>query len=153
MGKIFLSVEKRCNKLGNVCEKILAITFDNHVLFLYPDMHVDIDEYTFSPHQVKRLTDKHKAFKITRVGDALHFVSYRYGFWVIWGINSNTKIGVTTKLSGHVDGLCGYFDGHTANDKQLPDGQQARRTIDFGNGWAVDDSPECELQVIIIIRH
>ncbi|XP_046603352.1 hemocytin isoform X1 [Neodiprion virginianus] len=143
----YITLVRQCNEIGMFCEKVLTITFDNHVIFLYPDMHIDFDDYTFLPHQVNRLSDKNKAFKITRVGDALHFVSYRYGFWIIWDINSNTKVGVTTKLSGHVDGLCGYFDGHISNDKRLPNGQQARKTVDFGNSWAVDDTPECEPQV------
>lgn len=114
---------------------------------MYPDLHIDINEFTYSPNQVKQLTDRNKAFKITRVGNILHFVSYHYGFWVIWDMNSNTKIGVTTKLSGHVDGLCGYYDGHIENDKRLPDGEQARRTVDFGNSWALEDTQECEPQV------
>lgn len=117
------------------------------MIILYPDMHVDVNQYSFTPNQLARLGDKFSSFKISAIGDVTYLVSNNYGFWVIWDSNSNAKVGVSTKLAGRVDGLCGYFDGRTANDRQLPDGSQARSTAEFGNSWAMEEVPECDSQV------
>ena len=111
-------------------------------------MHLDMNNYSFSPSQTKRLNDKNTGdFKISRVGDILHFFSRRYGFWVIWDSNSNVKIGVPIRLNKQVDGLCGFFDGDTKNDRQRPDGTEARSTLEFGDSWTMEGTQECELQV------
>lgn len=125
---------------------------DNDLFILYPDMHVNINDFTFTSSEMKRFNDKNSGiYKISRVGDVLYFISYRYGFWVIFDSNSNVKIGISVKLFGQVDGLCGFFDGNLNNDRQKPDGTEARGTLDFGNSWIIDGTPECELQVTDII--
>ena len=140
-------MEKHCSVRYPRCIQVLSIAIDDDDVILYPDMRVDIGDHGYTAHQVKRLGDIRGSFGISRVGDILYFVSRKYGFWVIWDKNSNVKIGLTTKLAYHVDGLCGYFDGDVENDRQKPDGTPAKSTLDFGNSWAMDDAPQCEPQV------
>lgn len=140
-------MENQCDLNNEHCTRILVATLDDDVIVLYPDMHVDINENSLPPHLVKRLGDKFSTFKISTIGDITYLVSNYYGFWVIWDSNSNVKLGMSTKLAHQVDGLCGYFDGYMMNDKQLPDGNQTRSTVEFGNSWAMDGTPECNPQV------
>lgn len=144
---VFFTVEKSCDTQTNQCTRVLAITLDEDVIVLYPDMHVDINQYSFTPNQVARFGDRFPSFKISSIGDATYVVSNHYGFWVIWDSNSNVKLGVSMKLARKVDGLCGYFDGHSTNDRQLPDGNQARSTVEFGDSWMMEGVPECDPQV------
>ncbi|XP_044578140.1 hemocytin isoform X1 [Cotesia glomerata] len=142
----FITLEKHCDKRNQPCIQVLVINVDSNTILLYPDMHVDIDQYTFTPKQVNRLHDRRGTFKISRIGNIIHFISTKYGFWVIWDQNSNIKIGITTMLAHHVDGLCGFFDGLMKNDRQKPDGSQAISSKDFGDSWVMDGTPECEHQ-------
>nr|XP_034190302.1 hemocytin [Osmia lignaria] len=145
--KWYITLEKSCDAHNNQCARVLAITLDEDVIVLYPDMHVDINQYSFTPNQVARFGDRFPSFKISSIGDITYVVSNYYGFWVIWDSNSNVKLGVSTKLAGKVDGLCGYFDGYSMNDRQLPDGNQARSTVEFGDSWMMEGVPECDPQV------
>ncbi|XP_012135564.1 hemolectin [Megachile rotundata] len=145
--KWYITLEKQCDTRSGQCTRVLAITLDDDVIVLYPDMHVDINEFSFTPNQVARLGDKFSSFKISSIGDVTYVISNYYGFWVIWDSNSNVKLGVSTKLARKVDGLCGYFDGVLSNDRQLPDGSQARSTVEFGDSWMMEGVPECDPQV------
>ncbi|XP_078043521.1 hemolectin [Augochlora pura] len=143
----YITLEKQCDARTGHCSRNLAVTLDNDVILFYPDMSVVINEYSFVPNQLARIGDKYSLFKISSIGDITYLVSNYYGFWVIWDSNSNVKLGVSTKLASRVDGLCGYFDGYAWNDKQLPDGNQARSTAEFGDSWAMEGVPECDPQV------
>ncbi|XP_071561739.1 hemocytin [Temnothorax nylanderi] len=144
----YVTLEKLCvDSYGQrSCTRILAVMLNEHAIVLYPDLHADIDEYTFTAKQIVRLGNRLPGFELSRTGDKIIFVSHRYGFWVIWDSGTNVKIGVAAKLAGRVDGLCGYFDGNIANDRQTPEGTQARSTVQFGDSWAMEDT-ECDLHV------
>ncbi|KAK0088266.1 hypothetical protein PV326_004912 [Microctonus aethiopoides] len=139
-------LEKHCEIRHQPCIQVLAITIDNDVIVLHPDMHVTINEYEFSPKQVNHLGDRHGTFRISKIGNIIHFVCDKYGFWLIWDENSNVKIGIKTQSMHEIDGLCGYFDGNINNDRQKPDGTQAITSEDFGNSWTMDGTPECKQQ-------
>ncbi|XP_076276507.1 hemolectin isoform X2 [Lasioglossum baleicum] len=143
----YITLEKQCDPRTGHCSRNLAVTLNDNVIVLYPDMHAEINGYSFTPNQIARISDKFSLFKISSIGDIAYLVSNYYGFWVIWDSNANVKLGVSTKLAGRVDGLCGYFDGFAWNDKQLPDGKQARSTAEFGDSWAMEGVPECDPQV------
>lgn len=140
----YVTLEKLC--IGRSCTRVLAVMLNERAIVLYPDLHVDIDEYTFTADQIARFGNRFPGFELSRTGDKIIFVSHRYGFWVIWDSGTNVKIGVTVKLAGRVDGLCGYFDGDIKNDRQTPEGTQARSTVQFGDSWAMEDT-ECDLHV------
>ncbi|XP_043259225.1 hemocytin isoform X1 [Colletes gigas] len=143
--KWYITLEKQCDS-HNQCIQVLAVMLDDDVIVMYPDMHVEVNYYRYAPNQVARLGNKFPSFKISSIGDITYLISYDYGFWVIWDLNSNVKLGVSTKLARQIDGLCGYFDGYSMNDRQLPDGNQARTTVEFGNSWAMEGVPECDSQ-------
>ncbi|XP_031828807.2 hemolectin [Nomia melanderi] len=145
--KWYITLEKQCDARTGVCIRNLVVTVDDNVIVLYPNMHADINDYNFTPNQIARLGDQFLSFKISVVGDVMYLLSNYYGFWVLWDTNSNVKIGVSTKLAHQVDGLCGYFDGYMQNDKQLPTGNQARSTTEFGDSWAMEGVPECDPQI------
>ncbi|XP_043601962.1 hemocytin isoform X2 [Bombus pyrosoma] len=146
--KWYITLEKQCDSHTGQCIKILAVILDADVVLLYPaDMHVDINDYSFTQKQIARISNNFPSFKIASIGDITYLLSNNYGFWVIWDRNSNVKIGISTKWARQVDGLCGYFDGYSMNDKELPDGSQARSTVEFGNSWAMEGVPECDPQV------
>lgn len=144
----YVTLEKLCvdSHGQRSCTRILAVMLNEHAIVLYPDLHADIDEYTFTAQQIARLGNRLPGFELSRTGDKIIFVSHHYGFWVIWDSNSNVKIGVAAKLAGRVDGLCGYFDGDITNDRQTPEGTQARSTVQFGDSWAMEDT-KCDLHV------
>lgn len=143
----YITLEKQCDTHGQRCTQILAVTLNERVIVLHSDLRVDIDEYKFTAEQIARLGGRLSGVKLSRTGDKIVFVSYRYGFWVIWDSSANVKIGVTAKLIGRVDGLCGYYDGDIANDRRTPDGERAGGTIQFGNSWAMEGTPECDPHV------
>ena len=94
------TVEKQCDPAERQCTRVLAVILEDDAIILYPDMHVDVNQYSFTPNQLARLGDKFSSFKISAIGDITYFVSNNYGFWVIWDSNSNAKVGVSTKLAG-----------------------------------------------------
>ncbi|KAL0131073.1 hypothetical protein PUN28_002574 [Cardiocondyla obscurior] len=144
----YVTLEKLCidSHGQQECTRVLVIMLNERAIVLYPDLHADIDEYTFTAEQVARFGNRLSSFKLSRTGDKIIFISHHYGFWVIWDSGANVKIGVVAKLIGRVDGLCGYFDGDIRNDRQTPEGTQARSTVQFGDSWAMENT-ECDLHV------
>lgn len=144
----YVTLEKQCgDSYGQrSCTRVLAVVLNEHAIVLYPDLHANIDEYTFTAEQIARFGNRFPGFELSRTGDKIIFVSHRYGFWVIWDSGTSVKLGVAAKLAGRVDGLCGYFDGDVTNDRQTPEGTQARSTVQFGDSWAMEDA-ECDLHV------
>lgn len=86
------------------------------------------------------------AFVLNRVGNTIVYVSNLHGFWVTFDEFGDVKIGVCTRYTGKVDGLCGFFNGISSDDKRLPSGKNAPSTIEFGDGWFVspDKKHYCE---------
>lgn len=139
---VFFSVKKVCQK---TCTRDLVINHDEHVFVLHPDLTVEYDGFRYTVDQTKKIGSQSQFFSITRLGDMLLYVSNRYGFWVMWDKQSNVKIGVTKKLITKVDGLCGYFNKKSSDDKRKPDGSLAKTTVDFGDSWGLADQPSvCE---------
>ncbi|XP_043682227.1 hemocytin isoform X2 [Vespula pensylvanica] len=145
--KWYITLEKECDKYGIQCSRNLVIFIDGEIIVLYSDMHMDINDYTFTSNQVGYIGEKFKLFKVSRIGDTIYLICKHYGFWVMWNADTNVKIGINKKLHSQVDGLCGYFDGYTLNDKQMPNGRQSKSTIEFGNSWVMEGASQCESQV------
>ncbi|XP_014469310.1 PREDICTED: hemocytin isoform X2 [Dinoponera quadriceps] len=142
----YITLEKHCDSPGGLCARELVVTLKDHQIVLYPDLHVDIDERSFTAGQVARLGTRFPGFQLSRMGDTIMLLSH-HGFWLSWDSATNVKIGVVSKLAGQVDGLCGYYDGNVANDRQTPEGGQAKSTVQFGKSWAMEGTPECDPQV------
>lgn len=50
---------------------------------------------------------------------------------------------VVGKHKGHLNGLCGLYNGHPQDDKTLPDGKISKTTVDFGDSWVNPGAKEC----------
>lgn len=132
----------------NVCERVLIIQHEDHIIELYPSLTVYYDGFKYTVDQTKKIGHQSKAFTISRLGDMLLFVSNRYGFWAMLDKQGNVKLGVAANLMSKVDGLCGYYNGNPDDDKRKPDGTPARTTVEFGDSWAVNDEPLlCETKI------
>ena len=42
-----------------------------------------------------------------------------------------------------MDGLCGFYTGTQTDDKSKPDGNMAVNTQEYGDSWALPQSPDC----------
>jgi hypothetical protein len=140
-------VEKVCKDDSESCVTNVLISVDDHIVVLHTDMCVEVDGNRYSSSEVKRLSDTSNWMKLSRVGEALRFESRHYPFWVLLDSFDCLKISVSEELADHVDGLCGYLDGLIENDQQMPNGQLAKSTQEFGDSWKLLDSPECKLEV------
>lgn len=135
-------VKKVCEE--DLCTRNLIINHEDHKFILHHDFSVEYDDFKYSVDQTKKIGSQSQFFSISLLGDSLLFVSNRYGFWVLWDKQGNLKLGVTPKLINKIDGLCGYFNRITEDDKRKPDGTQAKTTVEFGNSWSADDDASCE---------
>lgn len=128
------------------CSRDLIIRHQDHFFVIHSDLSVEFDGYQYSVEQTKNIGQQDNAFGISQLGNTLLFVSYRYGFWIIWNKSGNIKLGVVHKLVENVDGLCGYFSDSPDDDKRKPDGTFAKSTLEFGDSWALaNDQPAiCE---------
>ncbi|XP_011303247.1 hemocytin [Fopius arisanus] len=143
--KWYITLENHCDVPKKPCTKVVAIVLDDDVIVLYPNRSVEINEYTFTSHQIKHYQDIKGKFRVFLVGNKINFSSQKYRFFVVFNEDS-VCIGVNPRLKGRIDGLCGYFDGNMKNDKQTPDGIQAKTTDVFGDSWVMDGTPECDTQ-------
>ncbi|XP_068082174.1 hemocytin [Anabrus simplex] len=139
-----ISLVSKCSDEGP-CSKHLVVIQDEHLLLLHPDMSSEFDNTKYTPDETKRIGGRNKAFLLSRIGNSLLFKSNRYGFWIIWDSQSNVKIGVPGKLSGKVDGLCGFYNGHSHDDKLMSNGELARTTKEFGDSWSNSETPDCKV--------
>ncbi|KAJ3643777.1 hypothetical protein Zmor_026489 [Zophobas morio] len=140
-----VALKKDC---AETCWNDLIIHHQGEELVLHPNLTAEYDGFSYTVEQTKKIGSNAKAFSISRLGNVLLFVSNRYGFWIIWDQEGNVKLGVTRKLVGQVDGLCGYFNENPDDDKRKPNGAVARTTVDFGDSWAYSDKSHiCEPQV------
>ena len=137
-------MEKKCE---TSCTQDLIIDHQGHILLLRSDLTVEYDGFKYTVDQTKKIGSQSQSFAISRIGDTLLFVSNRYGFWVVWDKQGNAKIGVSSKLRGKVDGLCGYYNDNPKDDKRKPDGSAARTTVEFGDNWSRSEkSAHCEVR-------
>lgn len=136
--------------LGNyVCRKEIYINDKENdlVIILYTDLTLQLDGYKFTVDQLqKSIYTQMKSFIISKVGNAIIFISHLHGFWVRFDELGDVKIGVAAKYSSGVDGLCGYFNGDSSDDKRFPNGTLTLSSVDFGDGWFADEESKkhCE---------
>lgn len=132
---------KNCTYGNYICKKELKIQ-DKETgvsVALYTDLTLRLDGYRYTVEQLQKSTYvKMNSFVVSKIGNTIVFVSHLHGFWVIFDEFGDTKIGVSAKHSKSIDGLCGYFNGISADDKRLPSGVSALNTVNFGDGWYAD---------------
>lgn len=117
------------------------------MLVLYTDLTLQLDGYKFTVDQLQ--TSKYaktKSFVVSKVGNAIVFISHLLGFWVRLDDLGDVKVGVSPKYNGAVDGLCGFFNGDRIDDKRFPNGTKALSSVEFGDAWFADEGAKkhCE---------
>ncbi|PNF36643.1 hypothetical protein B7P43_G19101, partial [Cryptotermes secundus] len=129
-----ISVYKDCPDVAAICTLHLVIVQDENEIQVHPDLSVRFNGYTYNIQQ--RIGSQLKeSFTLSLVGGILLFQSRRYGFQVMWDTQESIKISVPGKMSGHVDGLCGFFSRNMTDDKMKPDGKLGRTTAEFADSW------------------
>ncbi|KAK4875849.1 hypothetical protein RN001_012271 [Aquatica leii] len=138
-GAWIITLQEECIE---ICTSRIIIEHDEDVFVLYSDLSIKFNTRRYSIFEIKKLMYKANTidFDITHLGHQVLFISNKYGFWVIWDEQENGKIGMTQKLSGQVDGLCGYFDKNPGDDKMKPDGEVGKTTEEFVNSWKTPNS-------------
>ncbi|KAL1513261.1 hypothetical protein ABEB36_002690 [Hypothenemus hampei] len=129
-----VSLRKNCTK---ECTRDLEIDHDDEVIIIRADLSVAYHSFEYSVDQIKDFGSE-SGFGIAQLGNTFLFASNKYGFWVLWNKMANVKLGVVHKLSGKIDGLCGFFNDDPADDKRKPDGSLSKTTADFGSSWTLD---------------
>ncbi|KDR23192.1 Hemocytin, partial [Zootermopsis nevadensis] len=129
-----ISVYKDCPEVNVACTQHLVIIQDEHEIRLHPDLSVDFNGYKYNVEQ-KIGSQLKQSFTVSRMGDTLLFQSRRYGFQVMWDAKESIKLSIPGKMSGHVDGLCGFFNRNMKDDKMKPDGKLGRTTAEFADSW------------------
>jgi von Willebrand factor len=51
----------------------------------------------------------------------------------------DVKVGLSSKFTKTVDGLCGFYNGKPEDDKRMPNGLPAQTTLEFGDSWLSDE--------------
>ncbi|XP_072906120.1 zonadhesin-like [Hemitrygon akajei] len=71
------------------------------------------------------------------------YISLETAFGLRVRYNGNHRVDVTVPSSyaGHLCGLCGNYNGLPADDKRMPDGQDADSFEDLGASWLVPGTP------------
>ncbi|GLH02043.1 Hemocytin [Gryllus bimaculatus] len=137
-----MKVMKNCS--AKECPRFLNIIQDSYNFKLYSDLSVELNGIIYTSHETKHLGRKNKPYAVYHVGQSLILQSQHYGFWVIWDNNQNLKIGVTGKLFGAVEGLCGTLNGNPNDDRTTPLGKIVKGNDEFAKSWVIPDAPECE---------
>lgn len=134
-------MRKNCSAGDFICQKEVII---NDIvcgvrIVLYTDLTLQLDGYHFTVDQLQKSPySKMKTFVLSKVGNSIIFVSHLLGFWVRFDTTGDVKIGVSTKYTTKVDGLCGFFNENPVDDKRMPNGTNVLSTADFGDSWLND---------------
>lgn len=77
-------------------------------------------------------------FSVSKVGNTIVFISHIHAFWLTFDNVGDVEIGISSKNIENVDGLCGFFNGDTNDDKRMPNGVQSTSTTEFGDSWYIE---------------
>lgn len=109
-------VHKHCSNDKSKCTRSLRIDHNKDIIELLPELRVTYKNFEYSILQVsgssafiqfhftlwlfqcsqaEQIAAMSPDISIHRVGDSVLFRSEAYGFWIIWDIHLNVKIGVS----------------------------------------------------------
>ncbi|XP_045445614.1 hemocytin-like [Melitaea cinxia] len=134
IGEWAVLIRKKCQKIG--CQNQLLLLQDKEVLLVKPNMMMEYNDYEYTVEQTSKICFQKNSFDVSRLGDGISIKSRKYNFTVLYSPDGDVKIGVSKKYLGHVDGLCGLFDGDASNDRTMPNGKIATNLEQFGRSWS-----------------
>ncbi|XP_041977645.1 hemocytin isoform X2 [Aricia agestis] len=132
-------VRKNCRPEG--CANELMVLQDDQLVLVKPNMMIEYNGYEYTVEQTSKICFQQNSFDVARLGSGLLIKSRKYKFIVLFSKDGDVKIGVYSDSRGHVDGLCGAFDGDASNDRSTPDGRLATSTEKFASSWAKPGLP------------
>ncbi|CAK1581500.1 unnamed protein product [Parnassius mnemosyne] len=127
-------VRKKCRPEG--CVNQLFVHQDDQLILVKPNLMIEYNNYEYTVEQTSKICFQKNSFDVDRLGNGVSIKSRRYNFTVLYTTDGDIKIGVLTSHMGHVDGLCGAYDGDASNDRRLPNGRLATSIDQFGRSWA-----------------
>nr|XP_034840347.1 hemocytin-like [Maniola hyperantus] len=141
-------MRKKCFK--NTCQNQLIILQDDQMIIIKPSLMIEYNDYEYTVEQTSKICFQKNSFDVNRLGNGVSVKSRKYNFTVFYSPDGDVKVGVPKKYMGHVDGLCGAYDGKAYNDRSLPNGRPAHSIEQFGRSWAKPGlAPDaCEIKVI-----
>ncbi|BES96307.1 Hypothetical protein NTJ_09116 [Nesidiocoris tenuis] len=131
---------KKCNGLPK--GPCLVIKHNSDVFLFTNDLDSWLNDYHYTIPQLQKIGAQKLEFAVRQVSDSYIIFTSLLDFSVIWDSSGNVRIIVPGVARGHVDGLCGHFDGQPDNDRRKPNGELARSTSEFGDSWG--NNTECE---------
>ncbi|XP_022121224.2 hemocytin [Pieris rapae] len=140
---------KKCS-VDQGCANELLVLQDDQLIVVKPNLMIEYDNYEYTVEQTSKICFQKNSFDVFRLGNGLAIQSRKYNFTVLYSTDGDVKIGVSKKYMGHVDGLCGAYDGDISNDRRLPNGRLAQTISEFGTAWAKPGLPRdaCKTKVI-----
>lgn len=131
-----------------MCKKQVIIadkSCDLIIVLRSADLTVKLDDYVFTVEQLQQsIYSQMNLFVVSKLGNSILFVSHLQGFWIRLDDMGNVKLGVSSKYKSYVDGLCGYYNGQSYDDKRLPNGSTVLSTVEFGDSWWRDAESKLE---------
>ncbi|XP_068629642.1 hemocytin [Battus philenor] len=141
-------VQKKCRQDG--CVNRLLVLQDDQLILVKPNLMIEYNNYEYTVEQTRQICFQKNSFDVDRLGNGVSIKSRKYNFTVLYTTDGDVKIGVFKIHMGHVDGLCGAYDGDASNDRRMPNGRLATSIDQFGRSWAKPGlKPEtCQPKVI-----
>ncbi|XP_037934058.1 hemocytin isoform X2 [Teleopsis dalmanni] len=133
-----ISVQLHCtDKTRKVCRKMVTIKDATApaILTILPNMKLNFNGFEYSVQQLISSPICKASFDISQLGNTVLVVSRKHGFWVRYDDIGYIEIGVSSKYIKTVDGLCGYYNGISSDDKRAPDGTIMPTSVKFGDSW------------------
>ncbi|CAK1545090.1 unnamed protein product [Leptosia nina] len=142
-------VRKKCS-VDAGCANELMVLQDDQLILVKPSLMIEYDNYEYTVEQTNKICFQKNSFDVHRLGNGIAIASRKYNFTVLYSPDGDVKIGVNKKYMGHIDGLCGAYDGDVSNDRRLPNGRLAKSITQFGDAWAKPGLPKnaCKPKVI-----
>ncbi|XP_002132784.3 hemocytin-like [Drosophila pseudoobscura] len=102
---------------------------------ILPNQRVIFNGYEFSVRDLALVNAIRRSFVISQIGETIVVVCRKHKFWVQYAASGNIRIGVSQDLLGRVDGLCGFYNGRSDDDKRTPQRLHVISSTDFGDAW------------------
>ncbi|XP_073514817.1 uncharacterized protein [Phyllobates terribilis] len=125
-----LTENEPCGSQGTTCSKSIILFLGNYELIM--------DNKKFDV--VKRDSGIYEPFKVHQMGIYL-VVEAKNGLALVWDKKTTMFVKMDPKYQGKVCGLCGNYDGNTANDYMTRSQSVIGDVLEFGNSWKI--SPSC----------
>uniref|UniRef100_A0AAV2LLX0 VWFD domain-containing protein n=1 Tax=Knipowitschia caucasica TaxID=637954 RepID=A0AAV2LLX0_KNICA len=122
-----ISENKPCGTTGTTCSRSIKIYLGEEEYQLREEKFHVVKGGTVKPAQVRKM--------------GLYLVvTLEMGLVLMWDMKTSLFIKLNPEYEGRVCGLCGQYDGKSANDFTTRNGELVNDVLVFGNSWKVSSS-------------